>query len=389
MHSNTPPRILFVSKPIAPPFHDGTKCLVRDVASNLERAVPIVMSARGAPSLAGGTGTRIERVDVYQSSGAFTPSFGQNARAAAWLLTRSRADVWHFVFAPNPRTSLMGRWLSAIRRVPVVQTIASPPRDFDGVRSLVFGDVVVAQSRWTRDRLSEALEAQGVAPRDRPRIAVIPPPVGPVGERSSDQRARARAELGIGPDAPLFVYPGDLETSAGAQTVAGISRDLARELPGAVTVFAYRNKSPAAPEIARRLAAGLDPTSTRFTDSPGDLLALMSAATAVLFPVDDLWGKVDLPIVLLEAMKLGVPVIAIDHGPLADLVGVKKVPHRDPDALRRAAMAMANDPEARTAVVEQQLAGVESSEAPRVARAYEGLYLELYARPWRAPTIAM
>jgi phosphatidylinositol alpha-1,6-mannosyltransferase len=374
------PRVLFVSKPIAPPFHDGTKCLVRDIASNLDRAVPIVMSARGAPPLRARDGTSIEQANVYGSSGTFTPSVGQNARAALWLLFRSRADVWHFVFAPNPRSSAMGRRLRALRRVPVVQTVASPPRSFREVRALVFGDVVVAQSRWTRDRLVGALDEEGVPSSERPEITVIPPPIGVVTPRSVEQRARARAELGIAGDVPLFVYPGDLETSTGAETVAALSTDLSAELPGAVTVFAYRNKSDAAPEIARRLEARLDASATRFTNAPGDLLALLSASTALLFPVDDLWGKVDLPIVLLEAMKLGVPVIAIDHGPLADLRGAELVPHGDRAALHRAAVAMTRDGGARQAVVERQLESVKQFEASRIAQVYEGLYLELFAR---------
>ena len=40
------PRVLFVSKPIAPPFHDGTKCLVRDVASELRDFSPVVMTTK-------------------------------------------------------------------------------------------------------------------------------------------------------------------------------------------------------------------------------------------------------------------------------------------------------------------------------------------------------
>jgi phosphatidylinositol alpha-1,6-mannosyltransferase len=52
-----------------------------------------------------------------------------------------------------------------------------------------------------------------------------------------------------------------------------------------------------------------------------DFAALLAAASAVLFPVDDLYGKVDLPIALLEALAYGVPVLALEQGPLLDLRG--------------------------------------------------------------------
>ncbi len=38
-------------------------------------------------------------------------------------------------------------------------------------------------------------------------------------------------------------------------------------------------------------------------------------------PVDDLHGKVDLPIVLLEALTLGTPALVLDEGPLSGTHG--------------------------------------------------------------------
>ena len=241
-------RVLFVSKPIAPPFHDGTKCLVRDVSLNLERVKPVVLtstSARREPPL---DPARVEQIPLYADSGSFTPAFRQNLRAAAWVLTRSRADVWHFVFAPNRRSSQVGRWLKRLRRIPVVQTIASPPSSFDAIDESLFGDVVVAQSRWTRDRVLAAYAAKGlVCPFP---ISVIPPPVAPVLERSTDVQAKIRSALQIGKDAEVFVYPGDLETSCGAEVTAKIAEKLRESVPGAVLVFAYRNKTSRAEEVA-------------------------------------------------------------------------------------------------------------------------------------------
>src|SRR4051812_6266565 len=95
------PRVLFVSKPIAPPFHDGTKCLVRDVASELRDFSPVVLTTpAGLSLLPSGVAGRA----VYGTSGAFAPALADNARAALSLLLGPRDDLWHFVFAPNPRT---------------------------------------------------------------------------------------------------------------------------------------------------------------------------------------------------------------------------------------------------------------------------------------------
>ena len=368
--------VLFVSKPIAPPFHDGSKCLVRDVASHLTRVDPVVLSTPGAPQVTSAPGARrVRMVPAYGAPGAFTPALSANLRAAGWLLLGSRASVWHFVFAPNARTSGAGRVLSRIRRVPVVQTVASPPRSFERPETLFFGDIVVAQSAWTRRAIEASYEVSGL---QAPRLCVIPPPVPDVSTPSARAVAAARSALALDAGTRYLIYPGDLETSSGADTTAALAERLAMSFPELVTVFAYRRKSPGAVEVAERLSARLPRQQTRFAENVPDILALLAGALAVVFPVDDLWGKVDLPIVLLEAMALGVPVMALDRGPLSDLSGVVQVATLDVDAWHAEVTALLSNAERRAFIAARQHEALEARHrASSVARAYEDLYVEL------------
>jgi len=275
----------------------------------------------------------------------------------------------------------VGRFLRAARDVPVVQTIASPPRSFDDADALLFGDVVVAQSRWSMNQVVRAHERKNLSP---PRVEVIPPPVPLTLSRSPEQRAAARQMLDIPENAPLFVYPGDLEVSSGARVTAELSVRLAREIPGALTVFAYRHKTARTQAAAEKLRGQLDPSTTRMVSSLEDVLSLVGTATAIVFPVDDLWGKVDLPIVLLEAMVLGVPVVVLGDGPLADLEGTVSIPSLEIELWLAALLRLAQDEGERRAVIAAQRASVETRHSARaVATAYENLYLELGER--RAP----
>ena len=43
-----PPEVLFVSKPLVAPFNDGSKCLVRDIATALTTYAPRVMVPKDA-----------------------------------------------------------------------------------------------------------------------------------------------------------------------------------------------------------------------------------------------------------------------------------------------------------------------------------------------------
>ncbi|MDF3065222.1 MAG: hypothetical protein K0R38_823 [Polyangiaceae bacterium] len=364
------PRVLFVSKPIAPPFHDGTKCLVRDVAAELRDVSPVVLTTReGLAMLPPG----VEGRAIYGGSGGFAPALADNARAALALLVGPRDDVWHFVFAPNPRTGQVARVLKRARRVPIVQTVASPPRRFAGVSRLIFGDELVVQSRATEASLVAAAKAESVT---LPTITVIPPPVATLVPPSEDAVRRARAELGVREGAPIVLYPGDLEVSSGAEISRSLVGPLTERFPDAVVVFAYRNKTPQAASRAAELKELLKDKHVRITDRVSNMHALLAASRIVIFPVDDLWGKVDQPIVLLEALALGVPCAVLDRGPLRDVVGAVKVASVDTRVWLEAITRLLADGAARrTAEAEGRDAASRVYASGVVARAYEAIYL--------------
>ena len=363
------PQILFVSKPVVPPFNDGSKCLVRDIAGALQAYTPRVMVTRGsgtwAPDILG--------AKVYAGVGGYSPAVIENARVFAWLLTQSRDSLWHFLFAPNPRTSQIGKFLKRVRRIPVVQTIASPPRSFQEPDKLLFGDVAVAQSQWTR---SEFLRAYADLRLQRvPPIEVIPPSVPDLKRPSTDRMQAIRAQLEVSSDSPILLYPGDLEVDCAREAVESMIEPLLSEAPDARIVFAYRNKTARAAEIAASMQARLPRTSVRFMAEVPDMHALVATSCLVLFPVHDLYGKVDLPIVVLEAMHFGVPVVTVAQGPLMELQGPWQVQPGDHRGLLRAALRALWDDAARQACVEAQRLTIEREHRPaRVANRYETIY---------------
>jgi phosphatidylinositol alpha-1,6-mannosyltransferase len=175
----------------------------------------------------------------------------------------------------------------------------------------------------------------------------------------------------------LFVFPGDLETGGGVSRIERALEAVSSQLSEVAIVLAYRAKSERTRLVAHRWSRLLAGTPVKLAGELSDVLALVSGCSAVLFPVDDLWGKVDLPIVLLEAMALGVPVVVLDHGPLRELQGVVRVGD-DPTELAAAATRLQLDPSYRASVVERQSSAIERSYgAQLVAGAYEALYLEL------------
>jgi len=361
--------VLFVSKPIVPPFHDGAKCLVRDVALELRRYRPIVLGTHDAPALADG----IEMDRVYRTGGSFAPALRDKARVFQRLLLGRGPDVWHFVFAPNPVSSSAGRVARALRPVATVQTVASAPRSFAGSARLLFGDRVVTTSAWTRDRLV----ADGAAAA---RIRVIPPSVPELAPANAEWKREWFGGLDLPEGVPLIVYPGDLEISTGAALFARALPSIFEKNLDVHAVYACRAKTERAAQAQQRLERELAPHARRirFVGEVPSLPALLSVATVVAFPVDNLFGKVDLPIAVLEAMALGVPVVVLDLGPLRELEGALCVPPGDGEALAGACVALLDSAERRAELAEKGRAAVRERHRPaQAARAYEALYDEL------------
>ncbi len=332
-------RVLFVSKPIAPPWNDGSKNLVRDVAANLKQARATVMTTPNALF-----SPRVNMARIYNSSGAFSPTLSANAAAFFHLVADNSHDIWHFVFAPNARSSFVARVAIKLRRAcgwrgHVVQTIASVPSNFRDVNRLLFGDAIVALSESTRSKLIAA----GIASE---RVCVIPPCAEaalPTSERESTA-IREKYALGNG---PIVLYPGDYEVSRGAQTVADAARKIVDAIPNAKIVFACRMKTEGAAiardEIAQRVAQhGIANCVVQLGDID-DMHALIRIASIVLFPVDNLYGKVDLPLVLLEAMSAKVPIVVAKGGPLEELSCARTVSPGDAASLASIASEILRD----------------------------------------------
>lgn len=350
--------MLLVSKPIAPPWTDSNKNLVRDLAGALTRYRPRVMVPAGA-SLPG-----VVCEEVYTAAGAYAPSRLANARVLGRLLLGPRVDLWHFFFAPNPLTLRAGSVARAARRVPAVHTIASAPDDLERVAPLLFADAVIALSEHSARRLAAA----GVHAR------VIPPALAPVrASASAVEAARAKHELA----GPYVLYPGDLEHSDGARTFIEAA---ALDDGGLTWVIAARPKTARAHHALATLRALAESrrARVRFLGEIADIHAVVAGAALTTLVVDTLHAKMDLPLVLLESLALRVPVVVSAATAAAEIMpsgGAASVRSGDPAALHAQVRSLVDAPATRATMAGAGAAWVEATCHPSVvAAAHEQVY---------------
>jgi phosphatidylinositol alpha-1,6-mannosyltransferase len=368
--------ILLVSKPIAPPWNDGSKNLVRDLARGLTRHRPVVLTRRGVDPELGQS--RLQRI-FGASSGGFALAPSDRARVLARLMLGARCDAWHFFFAPNPAASSAARIALRVRRgPPTVQTVCSAPRPGVDLERVLFADRVVVLSRKTEARLLDA----GIA---RERVRRIPPAVDMPVLPEDAARRDARARLGLPAQRPLVVYPGDAEFSGGARLAIEAHAQL-RDAGEPLLIMACRAKTEgarAAEQSLRARAAALGcADSIRWLGETPAILDLLAAADVVSLPAEDLYAKLDLPLVLLEAMGLGRAVIVAQGSAAAELGegDAARVVEPETEALVAATRTLLQREDERHALGARARASVQDRFAPAaMAAAHEALYDELLA----------
>lgn len=361
-------RILLVSKPLGPPWNDSSKNLVRDLALGLTRHDVRGFGRQSGPERLGS----VELEPVYAArGGGFSPALRDNARVLLRLLAGRGADLWHFFFAPNPRASQAARLASRARRTATIQTVCSVPRDDAELERVLFGDRVVVLSRHTEARFLAA----GVA---RERVVRIPPAAPPLAPLDAAQKSALHRTLGLDPETPLILYPGDLEFGSGARLVLEAHAKLSSDVR---LVLACRAKTPAAREVETELrnrsrALGTDSRITWIGETP-HILELVGTADVVALPSDVAYAKMDYPLVLLEAMALARPVVVATGTPAAELADGGGALAVDPsaDAVARALSELLDDGTARARLGEMaQNQAISTFGRARMARDYELLY---------------
>ncbi|PID37931.1 MAG: hypothetical protein CSA24_01935 [Deltaproteobacteria bacterium] len=362
------PSVLVVSKPVAPPWNDSSKNLVKDIACAARRFDFQLLAPRGC---SWSPPEHVHLEPIYRDVGSFSPAATQNLRALLRLLQADDSAIRHFYFAPNPKTSLVARWIGRIHRKPTIQTVCSIPRSVNP--RLLFADRVVVLSAATRHHFITA----GVAPE---RLVHIPPGISLPSLVGPERRALLRRHFGIPATGRVALFAGDYLFSSAARVFARALTKVRDR--GAFFVFACRVKGLESRRIEAEIDAELRAAGVRsralMLDEVPAMLDLVAACDVCALPAESLYAKMDLPLVLLEAMGHRLPLVVADIPPLTELLDPRGEVGRATPAGDAEALAAALDAElARGRRDAPRALAAERYAIGKIAPRVEALYDEL------------
>jgi glycosyltransferase involved in cell wall biosynthesis len=179
-------------------------------------------------------------------------------------------------------------------------------------------------------------------------------------------------------DAPMVIAAGQLSTRKGFDRLLPVWARVAEQRPGwRLEIYGEGEQRARLESMVEQL--GIE-DSARLMGRTGRMFARMAEASAFVMTS----RKEGLPMVLLEAMGIGLPVVAYDcpTGPgdvISDGLDGYVVPDGDEAALEARLLELMDDPEERRRLAAHGRAKAAEYDADRLAERWEALFVELAA----------
>jgi glycosyltransferase involved in cell wall biosynthesis len=272
------------------------------------------------------------------------------------LVRDRRPDLVHTTLF---EADIAGRLAATVARVPVVSSIVNvgygPEQRADPgirLRRLLGAQVAdIATARVVRRFHAVSREVADVMSRrlllPRSRVEVVPRGRDPqvLGIRTPERAARARAELGAGPEDRLLLAVARQEYQKGLDVLLRALPLVRADMPQARLIVAGRegNQTPFLRAQVGELGLG---DGVSFLGARSDVADLLCAADVFVFPT----RREGFPGAVLEAMALEAPIVATSIPTVSEAVVAGEhallVPVDDAEAFAAATVAALRSPEA-------------------------------------------
>jgi len=366
--------ILMVTRPIVPPWNEGSKNTAWQIAQRAKRHHFHLLTSQSTNQLPVDNSITWQR--IYTDENFVTP---QKLHLLWYLLhSNGNIDIHHFLFVPTPVTSRLLSGIVHWRRNSSVQTVPSLYKsnlNKKTARSLFFADRVVTFSDWTANEL----ESLGVKNVVRINAGIDVDRFKPV-----TNKKQLREKFGLPLDPPVILFSGELSRLGSVELVLSIIPRVLAQQPEIQFVFSCPIRSSEdviSMNKAQQTIHNLDLSSNvHFINQVNDFSELLNISDIFFFPVATMDAKIDTPLTILEAMAVGLPVIITQLEPLneilkIDTAGVSIPPDDNVEGFVDAILKLAFD---KNCCYEMGVAGQKVINADynleKMVQAYEQLY---------------
>jgi len=299
-------KVLLATRPLVPPWDEASKNFAYFLGKKVKyHSLTLLTTKIPLAHLP----ESIQTEQIFES-GLF--DFSAKRNLLSYLRkVRREFDITHYLFTPTVQNTRLIRWF-AKPYGKTIQTVATLRDDIYSNRQLkkiLFADQLVVYTDRTKEKLIQ-LGFQNVT-RIYPGIDL---------DHYSLQTKNEviLTEIGLSLKDFVVIYPGEYTRLGATDMIADTFFDFFRENreTNLRFVFACRIKNEAdakkKQEIHQRFAVADLLDYIAFSDTISDMPSLYNASDIIIFPVENLKGKFDVPLVIIEAYACAKPVILSD-----------------------------------------------------------------------------
>lgn len=315
-----PKKVLLATRPLVPPWDEASKNFAYFLGREVKNHELTLLTTKERLARLPST---VTEAPIFESSDL---NLSAKFRLFHYLRKkRGTFDVTHYLFTPTKQNSTLIKFLARPTKGKTVQTVATLREDLytgEELRSLLFADHITVYTDLTKQKLENL---------DFNNVTRIYPGIDLDLYRPTAKDPKVLETYGLQPNDFFAIYPGEYTRLGATDMLAEAFIEYFTKHPESTIkfLFACRIKNEAdreKRETVRALVKKHDLEKKILFDenhATFDMPTLYNTADLVLFPAENLRGKFDVPLVIIEAYACGKPVI------LSDLPQFREFTNRD------------------------------------------------------------
>lgn len=369
-----PKKILLVTRPIAPPWDEASKNFAFSLAKDLGpvEKLQFHLLTKGSVSE---LPSSVVQEQIYTHS---QNDFGLSQKLRLfWFLARnaSKFDIIHLLFTPTKSNVwLIKLALKAAPKATIIQTVATLREDIFSdaeLKQLMFSDLIITYSDYAKNKL-EKLGLKKVR-RIYPGIDL---------EKYQPRETRSsHKEYSL--EDFVINFTGEYIRLGAMDDVVEAFIAVAKEIPNAKLSMAVRVKNGQDAQKKKEIVEKLKQNNLLekvvfHDDGKFNMADIYNLCDVSLFPVQNMRGKFDVPLVVVEAMACAKSVIISDLPILQEFANPKNsviIERGNVGQIKEAALDLYAHPEKRMNLGKSARQFVEANfDIRKVAQKYQEIY---------------
>ncbi|MEN8252468.1 MAG: glycosyltransferase family 4 protein [Patescibacteria group bacterium] len=374
---STRKKILFVTRPLSPPWDEASKNFAYDLTKNMHDNTVTILTSEPDDNLPNNIHTEMIHM---KSHGDFTT--GEKIRSLLFqMVKRNDFDIYHFIFTPTKLNAFVIKHFIKNKKLKTVQTVATLREDLysdEELKKLMYGDIIVTYSKYAQTKL----KSLGIK-----NITQIYPGFDLSNFMPTDKSMSLMKKWNFTKNDFVVTYPGEFTRLGATDLIIDTFLKLWNNPANAhikyLCACRIKNNSDTKrkQEIIKKITAAGHIDKVHFTDTFSDMNAVYNMSDVVIFPVANMKGKFDVPLAMIEPYACKKPVIASNIELFKEFSGDDInviIPKSDKNALANAILELEKDEAKRKELGENAFEFAHKTfNIEKIAQEYEKIYNEL------------